>query len=407
MPAIRRQSPLDSFESQLETMPATRIQTGASSRHNYATDSDVRGAHAIDRARATRLDGPGLAPSLRAGATRPYERLGVATVIHQIAQNLRRTDVPRARSMLSQGQRAYTASTINRAAHRPDALRVIAQGGMSGHVASRAAVLAAARIASDRLGPNTSIRLAYDSRLMPAVPRERQARATDVLATDALHASLSVPDEGSINNSQLRSRTRSRRQSNSGTDDDDDLVYNDDNYEHDDEFVVDDEDSDNSDDHFDESVVFEDVSHLAANLGFQYRRGTRALSSAMVGASAFAAVLHAERDHMVRQQPEQPHADDVSALEVAHRHARTQIEHPRADDIKKKFPSMICPITHEVFRDPVVASDGQTYERVSIERWFGNGHRTSPVTNAVLGDLSLRENVLARNLIEEFLSNGV
>lgn len=44
----------------------------------------------------------------------------------------------------------------------------------------------------------------------------------------------------------------------------------------------------------------------------------------------------------------------------------------------------VCPITHEVPKDPVVASDGYTYERVAIEAWLlrceVNDKYTSPIT---------------------------
>ena len=44
---------------------------------------------------------------------------------------------------------------------------------------------------------------------------------------------------------------------------------------------------------------------------------------------------------------------------------------------------LICPITHEVFRDPVLAEDGRLYEREAITRWI-NEHGTSPFTRQVL-----------------------
>ena len=31
---------------------------------------------------------------------------------------------------------------------------------------------------------------------------------------------------------------------------------------------------------------------------------------------------------------------------------------------------LLCPLTLEIFEDPVVAVDGHTYERVAIEKWF-------------------------------------
>jgi len=41
-----------------------------------------------------------------------------------------------------------------------------------------------------------------------------------------------------------------------------------------------------------------------------------------------------------------------------------------------------CPISLEVMKDPVVASDGMSYERTEITRWFQT-HDTSPVTGAI------------------------
>lgn len=41
--------------------------------------------------------------------------------------------------------------------------------------------------------------------------------------------------------------------------------------------------------------------------------------------------------------------------------------------------ALLCPITLALFRDPVVAEDGHTYERTAIEEWIQrNG--TSPMT---------------------------
>ena len=43
-----------------------------------------------------------------------------------------------------------------------------------------------------------------------------------------------------------------------------------------------------------------------------------------------------------------------------------------------------CPLTHELFTDPVVAADGHTYERSAITDWWSTGHTTSPMTNEIL-----------------------
>ncbi|KAL9189553.1 hypothetical protein ACHAXT_009228 [Thalassiosira profunda] len=49
---------------------------------------------------------------------------------------------------------------------------------------------------------------------------------------------------------------------------------------------------------------------------------------------------------------------------------------------------LVCPITQELLRDPVVAEDGHTYERHSLATWFGMGRTRSPVTNALLENVN-------------------
>lgn len=58
-----------------------------------------------------------------------------------------------------------------------------------------------------------------------------------------------------------------------------------------------------------------------------------------------------------------------------------------------------CPMTHERFVDPVIARDGITYERASIEEWFLSND-TSPMTGVVLEDKALIPNVALRNLVD-------
>ena len=44
----------------------------------------------------------------------------------------------------------------------------------------------------------------------------------------------------------------------------------------------------------------------------------------------------------------------------------------------------LCPITMSTMSDPVVTSDGQTYERTAIEDWLKT-HDTSPLTGRNVG----------------------
>ena len=55
----------------------------------------------------------------------------------------------------------------------------------------------------------------------------------------------------------------------------------------------------------------------------------------------------------------------------------------------------------EIIEDPVIASDGITYNRSEIEEWFKN-HDISPKTGEILKSKSLIPNISIRNAIEEW-----
>merc|ERR1719221_189156 len=62
--------------------------------------------------------------------------------------------------------------------------------------------------------------------------------------------------------------------------------------------------------------------------------------------------------------------------------------------------SFLCPISHQCMHDPVVLSDGHTYERRHIERWLQE-HTTSPVTGSPVLPQAFPNHAL-RNSIEEY-----
>ncbi len=59
-----------------------------------------------------------------------------------------------------------------------------------------------------------------------------------------------------------------------------------------------------------------------------------------------------------------------------------------------------CPISQDIMDDPVTCSDGQTYERLSVQTWFDNGNNTSPLTNTPLANTILIPNIALRQAIE-------
>ncbi|XP_022084462.1 WD repeat, SAM and U-box domain-containing protein 1-like [Acanthaster planci] len=59
----------------------------------------------------------------------------------------------------------------------------------------------------------------------------------------------------------------------------------------------------------------------------------------------------------------------------------------------------LCPITRELMRDPVIAADGFSYERSSIESWI-RGNKTSPMTNSPLVHTNLTPNRSLKMIIQ-------
>ena len=64
--------------------------------------------------------------------------------------------------------------------------------------------------------------------------------------------------------------------------------------------------------------------------------------------------------------------------------------------------SLCCPISMELMQHPVMAADGNTYDRSSIEDWFSRGKKTSPMTGAPLAHLGLTPNNLVRSMVSEY-----
>lgn len=64
--------------------------------------------------------------------------------------------------------------------------------------------------------------------------------------------------------------------------------------------------------------------------------------------------------------------------------------------------NMYCPISRQLFKDPVIAADGFTYERELITKWF-EMHNTSPLTNAQININILIPNLTIKSFIKDFL----
>ncbi|XP_023372589.1 WD repeat, SAM and U-box domain-containing protein 1 isoform X2 [Otolemur garnettii] len=76
----------------------------------------------------------------------------------------------------------------------------------------------------------------------------------------------------------------------------------------------------------------------------------------------------------------------------------------KVKSISSEMPDeFICPITRELMTDPVIASDGYSYEREAMESWISKKKRTSPMTNLVLPSLVLTPNRTLKMAINRWL----
>ena len=66
---------------------------------------------------------------------------------------------------------------------------------------------------------------------------------------------------------------------------------------------------------------------------------------------------------------------------------------------------LICPLSLEIYEDPVMAADGFSYERREIENWFARGKRTSPKTNEELPHTFLMPNRDLKSTCQDFLDD--
>jgi hypothetical protein len=66
----------------------------------------------------------------------------------------------------------------------------------------------------------------------------------------------------------------------------------------------------------------------------------------------------------------------------------------------------LCPITHELMRDPALVADGFSYERTAIAQWL-RAHSTSPKTNRRLAHKRLVPNLSLKAAIAEYAARIV
>jgi TPR repeat protein len=72
--------------------------------------------------------------------------------------------------------------------------------------------------------------------------------------------------------------------------------------------------------------------------------------------------------------------------------------------VNEAFAELVCPITFSLPVDPVMAEDGNVYERSAIEEWLKQQHK-SPVTNLEMGTRLLPA-LRVKNMIRAMVTSG-
>lgn len=77
-------------------------------------------------------------------------------------------------------------------------------------------------------------------------------------------------------------------------------------------------------------------------------------------------------------------------------------ERSSSSSIPQEF---ICPLTGQLFEDPVTLETGQTFERKAIKEWFAQGNRTCPATGKHLEYLAVPfTNLVLKRVIDSWKS---
>ena len=112
--------------------------------------------------------------------------------------------------------------------------------------------------------------------------------------------------------------------------------------------------------------------------------------------------VEAEEAEVAEAPASAPAAAMEAALAAVAPMAETEVAAASAPAPAPEPPDeYLCPISHELMEDPVFATDGHTYERREIERWFQK-KLTSPKTSAPLETSAIFPNHVLRRLIIEW-----
>ncbi|XP_038878502.1 putative E3 ubiquitin-protein ligase LIN isoform X2 [Benincasa hispida] len=115
---------------------------------------------------------------------------------------------------------------------------------------------------------------------------------------------------------------------------------------------------------------------------------------------------HTKENSYSRQKLAQPCLEPIKvnpSLREPHDSYESSDERSSLLNIPKDF---ICPLTGQLYEDPVTLETGQSFEKTAIKAWLDQGHRTCPVTGKKLETLAIPlTNLVLQRVIKNWNSN--
>ena len=148
-----------------------------------------------------------------------------------------------------------------------------------------------------------------------------------------------------------------------------------------------------------------DVVRAERNVGPTHAHGGCGAHVVMQEGEAYVSRMQEESDAIdARMQEAKTMVKEAMRRQAEQAKENAELANQMRESIKGVAAEHICPLTLGLLVDPVVAKDGQIYERSHILAWLSR-NATSPVTREPMGT-ELTPVPLIRNSIEKLVSSG-
>jgi hypothetical protein len=148
-----------------------------------------------------------------------------------------------------------------------------------------------------------------------------------------------------------------------------------------------------------EMIAFEDTNSVTREVTLRYGRISKRLDHhhyVIERAPHVAVTLNSQVMRKFVLSTDEEKSEEELLHSSAPQPTNTKIVHETLSS------ALICPITQEIFREPVILSDGNTYEKSAILQWLQT-RDTSPLTRERLSSKVLIPNYMIQSLIREYI----